>query len=324
MKILISVLATIALSINVRADDSLDNQIRNVIQAHERLKAAVAETEGSIEIIRANAGEKLQPYIKGNFFNGNASFRADFEAWNLNAPETELGARQLVALDRKHSYQLLTISVDVQRGMLYVRGASYPGVKILVDTAFKYKINSLWSAGGRPIVDMMQQPNASFEISDSDGISDALIVTVSEAGAEARYTLDPSHDYACRRAMVETESQMVVDISIEFTTMPGGEMVPSQLHERGYIGKEYREETKLVISRAEKKLPTEFSNDSFVDFGLDYAVSTDDQVPQGTFFGADWSNSTAPSPGSPVYFWIVSASLVAIGLALIYRTWRTR
>lgn len=202
MKIPILILAATVLSSNLRADDTREAQIRSVVEAHEHLKTAVAETEGSTEISRANAGEKLRPYIKGNFFNGTSSFRADFEAWNLTAPETELGARQLVALDRKHSYQLLTISVGAQRGMLYVRGASYPGVKILVDTAFKYKINSLWSAGGRPIVDMMQQPNASFEISDSDGISDALIITVSEAGAEARYTLDPRHDYACRRSRV--------------------------------------------------------------------------------------------------------------------------
>lgn len=49
MKILILILAGIVLSSNVSADDSRETQIRGVIQAHERLKAAVAEIDGSIE-----------------------------------------------------------------------------------------------------------------------------------------------------------------------------------------------------------------------------------------------------------------------------------
>lgn len=325
MKILILLLAVIVLSNDARADDSWDTQIRSVIQGHERLKAAVANTEGSIEIRATNSAGKLQPYIVGDFFRGDSSFRADFSAWNPKTLESGLGLRQLIAIDRKHSYQIRGSSVDTMTAILHVRDASYLDVKLLVDSAFNFNIDSLWCVSGRPITDIMQQPNSSFEISDSDGISDALIITVSDAGAEVRYILDPSHDYACRRAVLETEIGMGADVSIEVATTPGGKFFPSELHERGFDGVgEYRKETRLVLSSLKKPLPVEFSDDSFLDFGVDYTISRDDQVPQGTFFGADRSNSSAPSSRSSAYFWIIAASLVAVGIALVYRAWRKR
>lgn len=322
MKILILILAGIVLASNVSADDARDAQIRSVIQAHERLKAAVAEIEGSIEISHTNWAGKLPPYLKGDFSRGKHSFRASFQIWNPKTRETEWGDRQLVARDREHSYQLLRASADAKMGVLRVRDSSYPGVKMLAD-GFESSIDSLWGASGRPIADIMQQPNAAFEISDADGIPGALIITVSDAGAEARYTLDPSHDYACRRAVVESENQLGAEMSIEFTTLPDGKLVPSQLHESGFNGsQEYRRETKLVLSSPKEPLPTEFSDDSFEDFGLNYVVAPEDPIPQGHFVGTDWNNSSAPRPRIPVIASIAIVGLVAVGLGLLYRACR--
>lgn len=60
-----------------------------------------------------------------------------------------------------------------------------------------------------------------------------------------------------------------------------------------------------------------FAHDSFVDFGLDYSVIEDGGIPQGAFFGADWSNAGTPGRRSSICFWVAATSFIVVGLLLI-------
>ncbi len=140
--------------------------------AHEALRAAVIDVQGTVQVYRAEseipaAFEQLPsdlgiPLISsGNIWRGKDRFRGDTTAY-MPHPDGRREHVQSLAIDDGNVFRL-SAGPDVEIGTLDVWDVDMPEaaeMEMSIEQHFYHLLDSLWSSDGFSFIDLLQRPGA--------------------------------------------------------------------------------------------------------------------------------------------------------------------